>query len=150
MVDQRLTRNESPWKTVLTITAPRSSTKSFENYLAPRHSTRELTLTQDEGRGTHEAWLCLLRARHEFIVASKRDSNSSAFSHNSSCTKWTQVHVVHHRSRSKGRKYLKGKRSFYVLSSSEDRSSDMIQQKTYKRTGRQRGKVGKRNDCTVF
>ena len=39
-----LTINESERKTALTITTPRSSTRSFSNYLAPRLSTKELTI----------------------------------------------------------------------------------------------------------
>ena len=40
IVDQRLTLNESQRKTALTITTPRSSTRSFANDLVPRLSTR--------------------------------------------------------------------------------------------------------------
>ena len=54
IVDQRLTLNESQRKTALTITTPRSSTRSFANDLAPRLSTRELTLTQGDACRTHE------------------------------------------------------------------------------------------------
>ena len=48
IVDQRLTLNESQRKTALTITTPRSSTRSFANDLAPRLSTRGLTPTRDD------------------------------------------------------------------------------------------------------
>ena len=54
IVDQRLTLNESQRKTALTITTPRSSTRSFANDLAPRLSTRGLTLT--EGRRLSRPW----------------------------------------------------------------------------------------------
>ena len=48
IVDQRLTLNESQRRTALTITTPRSSTRSFANDLAPRLSKRGLTLTRGD------------------------------------------------------------------------------------------------------
>ena len=48
IVDQRLTLNESQRRTALTITTPRSSTRSFANDLAPRLSTRGLALTRGD------------------------------------------------------------------------------------------------------
>ena len=80
IVDQRLTLNESQRRTALTITTPRSSTRSFANDLAPRLSTRGLALTRgDACRAPEGRYLDSVAAqRPPSFVCRGRGTNASS------------------------------------------------------------------------